>query len=74
VRRGVLLHSDLVVFLHDGRITAPASAAVDERAALTVLDGQHRGFGRRWPHWDMGRDLLARRLQDPSDADGAHQW
>lgn len=74
VRRGVLLHSDLVVFLRDGRITAPASAGIEERAALTVVDGQHHGFGRRWPHWDMARELLARRLHDPSDAAIARQW
>ncbi len=74
VRRGVLLHSDLAVLLRDGRMTSPASAGVDERGALIVLDGQHRGFGRRWPHWDMARELLARRLHDADDADVARRW
>ncbi|MGH9308381.1 MAG: VWA domain-containing protein [Vicinamibacterales bacterium] len=71
-RRGTLLHSDIAVFLYDRRITAPP--APGDRAGLTILDGQHRGFVVRWPHWEFARDLATRRLQDPADAAAAAQW
>lgn len=74
VRRGALLHTDLAVLLHDGRIVAPASGSVDKHGAISVLDGQPLGFGRRWPHWQFARDLLSRRLHDPDDARVAERW
>ncbi len=74
VRRAVLLHTDVAVFLRNGRVEASPAAALDDRGSVAVLDGQHRGYGERWPHWIVARQLFARRLHDPADADDARQW
>lgn len=72
-RRGVLLHADLAIALDRG-VLRSQSLGGTQFGGLTVRDGQHTGFRRRWPHWEMARELWARRRSDPADVEVARRW